>query len=83
MSQCQRAESWEQGRALPSDVKTCSLRDARGYYCYYSVVFPLITDVWAVLKRYLLSACFSLAENRMRLQRTKSKEREGKFEPHF
>lgn len=37
---------------------------------------PRISGVWAAFKRYLLSLYFSLAENRMRLQRTKSKERE-------
>lgn len=35
-----------------------------------------IRDVWPVFTCYLLSAYFPLAENRMRLQRTKSKQRE-------
>lgn len=80
ISECQRAESWEQGRALPCDVKMPSLGMLRIVIIIIIIIIilflPLIRDAWPVFTCYLLSAYFSLAESRMRLQRTKSKQRE-------
>lgn len=73
ISECQGAESGEQGRALPRDVK---IRSVGMLGIIIIILLPRIRDVWPVFTCYLLSAYFSLAENRMRLQRTESKERE-------
>lgn len=39
-SKCQRAESWEQGRALPSDVKIRSVGMLGIFFFFFFVSYP-------------------------------------------